>query len=358
MRQPVFIGVFDMEILVLGLNYKTAPLELREKLSIPTHKALPLLKILEERHIFQERLVLSTCNRTEIYGVGNNSSDSIRQTKEFLSEYSQLRLSEFEDKLYVLRQPDSIEHLFSVASGLDSMVLGETEIIGQVKDAYDSAHKNQQTGKVLNTLFQRSFKVAKNLRTQTGIGVGRVSVASVAADLAEKIFGKLKNVRAMVIGTGEMSTQVTKAMLSRGVYPYIVSSRHYERAKTLAQELGGEAVPYDRYEEHIGQIDILITATEAPRVLVNQPQVKNWMKTRHDKPLFLIDIAVPRNIDESAQKIDNVYLYNIDDFEGIANRNMANRKGQIEECSKLVKGQTGHFMEWLIKEFGVRESAE
>jgi len=159
-----------MEILVLGLNHKTAPLELREKLSIPSHRAPAVLRQLEERRIFKERLLLSTCNRTELYGVGNDAENTIRLAKEFLCEYSNLRLSDFEDRLYVLKQPESVEHLFSVASGLDSMVLGETEIIGQVKEAYLTAHQNQQTGKVLNTLFQRSLKVAKDLRTQTDIG--------------------------------------------------------------------------------------------------------------------------------------------------------------------------------------------
>ena len=220
-----------MDILVLGLNHKTAPVELRERLSIPQSKAPDLLKALGERKIFDERLLLSTCNRTEIYGVVSNWSESVRLAKEFLSEYSSMDLSRFEDKLYLLRQPNSIEHLFSVASGLDSMVLGETEIIGQVKEAYLSAHKYQQTGKVLNHLFQRSFKVAKNLRTNTDIGVGRVSIASVAVDLAEKIFDQLKNTRVMVMGTGEISTQVTKAMISKGASPTIVSSCHHERAE-------------------------------------------------------------------------------------------------------------------------------
>src|SRR3990167_1247135 len=188
-----------MEIFVLGLNYKTAPLEIRERLNITPQKTPDLLKALAARNIFKERLVLSTCNRTEIYGVDTNPEVPIRQAKEFLSEYSNLRLSLFEDKLYVLKQPDSVRHLFSVASGLDSMVLGEMEITGQVKDAYLAAHENKHTGKVLNTLFQRSFKVAKNLRTHTDIGAGKVSVASIAVDLADKIFEDLQSVRAMVL---------------------------------------------------------------------------------------------------------------------------------------------------------------
>ena len=341
-----------MEILVVGLNHKTAPVELRERLNIPQSKAPELLKTLEDRQIFEERLLLSTCNRTEIYGVGSDPENSVRLTKEVLSEYSSLKLSEFEDKLYVFRQPDSVEHLFSVTSGLDSMVLGETEIIGQVKDAYLSAHQHQQTGKVLNNLFQRSLKVAKNLRTTTDIGMGKVSIASVAVDLAEKIFDNLKNIRVMVLGTGEVSTQVMKAMISKGAFPTIVSSGHHERAEAIARELGGEAIRYEAYDERIKESDILIASTVSPQALITEKQARVWMRARQERPFFLIDIAVPRNIEASVERLDNVYLYNIDDLQDIANKNMASRQSQLKECASLIRGQTDHFMNWLMKEFG------
>lgn len=333
------------------MNHKTAPVEVREKLNIPSHKVPSLLQTLEERRIFKERLLLSTCNRTEIYGVGDNAEEAIAQTKQFLSEYSQLDLSQFEDKLYVLKQPDSVEHLFSVASGLDSMVIGETEIIGQVKDAYHSALERRQTGKVLNALFQKSFKVAKDLRSQTEIGAGKVGVATVATDLAAKIFENLKNKKIMVIGTGEMATQVVKAMVSRGAEPFIVSSRHFDRAATLAGEIGGEAVHYDDYETRIKDMDVVIASTSAPKVLIHKEQVKHWMKIRHARPLFLIDIAVPRNIEAAAGALDDVYLYNIDDLRAIADQNLARRQSQLEECFRRVRHQSGHFMDWLVKEF-------
>lgn len=343
-----------MEILVLGVNHKTAPVEIREKFNIPPNKAEGLLKDLQERQIFKERLLLSTCNRTEIYGVGENADEMSFKTKQFLSEYSKMRLSDFEDKLYVLKQPDSVEHLFSVASGLDSMVIGETEIIGQVKDAYRSAHKNHQTGKVLNTLFQRSFKVAKDVRTHTDLGAGKVGVASVAADLAGKIFEDLKGKKVMVVGTGQMSTQVAKAMVSRGAYLLIVSSRHFDRAEALAATLGGEAVSYADYESRIKDVDIVLASTLAPKVLIHKEQVKRWMKLRKERPLFLIDIAVPRNIESSVEKIDDVYLYNIDDLKGIADKNMAQRKGQVDECFKRIRSHSAGFMNWLVKEFDPR----
>jgi glutamyl-tRNA reductase len=257
----------------------------RERLSVPPQKTEDILKQMQARGIFDERLVLSTCNRTELYGAANGRADALKLAKDFLSEYGGLELSRFEDKLYVYRGPKSVQHLFAVASGLDSMVIGETEITGQVKDAYLLAHQKQQTGKVLNTLFQKSLKVAKNLRTETRIGAGRVSVASVSVDLAEKIFESLKGVRVMVIGTGEMSTQVVKAMIARGAAARIVSSRHHDRAVALAQELGAEALAFDTYESAIQDTDILITATSAPMVLVREPQVHEWMRVRHDKPL-------------------------------------------------------------------------
>ncbi len=347
-----------MEILVLGLNHKTAPVELREKLSVPPHRTPDILKALKIRKIFDERLVLSTCNRTEIYGVGYASSESVHRTKEFLSEYAGMNLSTFEDKLYILRQPDSIRHLFLVAAGLDSMVIGETEITGQVKDAYEQAHAYSQTGKVLNTLFQRSFKVAKNIRTQTGIGTKNVSIASVTVDLAGKIFGKLGGARVMVIGTGQMATQITRAMVQKGALPMIVSSHHLERAEMLAQELGGKAVPFHLYEDLIQEVDILIASTQAPRGaclpagrLIHENQVKGWMRRRHEKPLFMVDLAVPRNLEVSIDKLDNVYLYNVDDLQSIAGQNLAFRESQLNDGLNLVQIQTHTFMRWLSKEF-------
>ena len=354
MRRRRSIGGFDMEILVLGLNHKTAPLEIREKLSVPAHRSVELLRLFQRRNIFEERLLLSTCNRTEIYAAGVELSGQLKEAKKILSEYAQLDLSHFEDKLYVYTQPHSIQHLFAVASGLDSMVVGETEIIGQVKDAYFSAQENGQTGKVLNALFQKSFKVAKNLRSQTDIGAGHVSVASIAVHLAQKIFDKLSRVHVMVLGTGEMSAQVAKAIVSKGAYPTVVSSRHFERAESLAQQLGGEALRYEHYERHIKDTDILIAATAAPQILIHAAQVRAWMKARHEKPLFLIDIAVPRNIDPLVEKLDNVYLYNIDDLQSVAEKNRVIRESQLEHCFGMVDHQTQHFMRWFSKEFGSR----
>ncbi len=345
-----------MEILVLGLNHKTAPVDIREKLSVPTQKTPEFLEHFKKRNIFDERLVLSTCNRTEIYGVAKNVSNDIHLAKQFLSEYSKIDRSLFEDKMYILKQPDSVTHLFSVASGLDSMVIGETEIIGQVKDAYQLAYQHGQTGKVLNNLFQRSLKVAKNLRTETEIGTGRVSVASVAVDLAKKIFENLNNANVFVLGTGEMGSQVAKAFVSASANPVIVSSRHYDKAYELAGQLGGKALRYENYENNIAEADILIASTHAGRFLVTPAQVKQWMKIRHNKPLFIIDIAVPRNIDPSIESIDNVYLYNIDDLRGVSEKNRVLREKQLEKCHGLVQGQTQYFMNWLLKEFGARSS--
>ncbi len=342
-----------MEVMVLGLNHKTAPLGVREKLSVPSHKASDLMDAFRSKGIFEERVILSTCNRTEIYGVGRRPDEDILKAKAFLSDYASLDLPQFEDKLYVLNQPDSVNHLFSVASGLDSMVVGETEILGQVKSAYLLAHEKGQTGKVLNQLFQRSLRVAKNVRTQTDIGLGRVSVASVSVDLAQKIFEQLKGVRVMVLGTGEMATQVAKALVSKGAYPYVISSRHHDRAEEMIKNLGGgAALHFNDYEEHIKDVDVLIASTEALRALIETEQVKRWMKIRQQKPFFMIDIAMPRNIQPEINKLDNVYLYNIDDLQGIASKNLALRESQMDQCMDLVRNQTQYFMGWLTKEFG------
>lgn len=345
-----------MEIIVMGLNHKTAPVELREKLSIRAQESQAFLHRLKEEGVFDEQVLLSTCNRTEIYGVTQNHPQAVEKTKKILSAHAKLGVEAFEDKLYILKQPDSVRHLFSVASGMDSMVLGETEITGQVKDAYLAAHSDKNTGKVLNNLFQRSLKVAKNLRTHTEIGVGRVSVASVAVDLAEKIFDDLSGVRVMVLGTGEMATQLLKAMTGRGAHALIVSSHHPERALDLAQEFGGEVVGYHLLDTKISEADILIASTSAANCLIREPQVQGWMKTRHQKPLFLVDIAVPRNIEAAVERIDNVYLYNVDDLKEIAEKNKTLRENQVIACSEIVKNQTQFFMDWLLKEFGGKTS--
>lgn len=343
----------DMEIAVLGLNHKTAPLEVRERFSIAPDKIAPVLSRFESGLIFDERLFLSTCNRTEIYGVSRqNTEESIRRAKEALGEIARLPVESFEDKLYVLRQPLSIEHLFSVASGLDSMVVGETEITGQVKDAYLEAHRVRQTGKVLNTLFQRSLKVAKNLRTRTEIGTRRVSVASVAVELAEKIYESLSGKTVLVLGTGEMAEGVVKAMTGRGAVPALVSDRHLDRAEDLAQRFGGMALGYSELDTRIADIDILIASTRCPVPIITQSQVRRWTKARHGQPLFLIDIAMPRNIEASVDALENVYLYNLDDLQGIAEANLAFRQSQAEECRAIVREQTLRFMGWLSKEFG------
>ncbi len=341
-----------MEITVLGLNYKSAPIQLRERLAIPGHRTQEFLEVLSRTAAFRERVIVSTCNRTEIYGLCENFEQAIAETKVCLGRFSHLDISDFEPSLYALRQPDSVRHLFSVASGLDSMVLGETEIIGQVKDAYLAAHQNRHTGKVLNTLFQRSLKVAKHVRSNTEIGTGKVSVASVAVDLAEKIFNDLKNKRVIILGTGQMAIQVAKAMISKGALPFLVSRAHQERAEDIAKELGAQAVAYDAYADHMKNADILIASTLAPRAIVLEPRVRAWMKERHDKPLFMIDIAVPRNIENSCEKIDNVYLYNVDDLEAIADNNKRVRENELQKCLELISHQTHHFMSWLGKEFG------
>lgn len=342
-----------MEITVWGLNHTTAPVDVREKFAVPSHRTAEVLEALRERNIFDERVLLSTCNRTEIYGVTRDAAESARQAKAFFCEYAQLDPAALDDKIYLLREPHSVEHLFRVASGLNSMVLGETEITGQVKDAYLEAHKHRQTGKVLNNLFQRSLRVAKHVRSKTEVGSGRVSVASVAVDLADKIFESMNGTRVIVIGTGQMATQVTRAIVGRGAKPTIVSSRHFERAQELARELGGQAAKFEDYPQLIEDVDIVIASTQAPKIIIGAEEVRHWMRERHDRPLFMIDIAVPRNIDSAVEKIDNVYLYNIDDLESIAARNRELRQTHLEKCFSLVTEQTGHFMAWVRKEFGL-----
>ena len=240
------------------------------------------------------------------------------------------------DELYMLAEPQSLHHLFKVACGLDSMVLGETEILGQLKQAYALAHRHGHTGARLNKAFQRAFNVAKHIRTETNIQRGSVSVASVAVELAEKIFSSLNDREVMVIGAGEMSEKTARALLSRGARSIIVANRSHDRAVALAKELGGRAVQFDDWAAEFGKIDIVISSTAAPHHILDRARLEPLMRLRHHRPLLLIDIAVPRDIDPEVNFLENVYLYNIDDLQAIADDYLRLRKEEMATCEVII----------------------
>jgi glutamyl-tRNA reductase len=325
-----------MNIVVIGLSHHSSPVELRERFAFAEAKIPDALKSLRESGITDEAVILSTCNRVEIYAA--TSFEPVRafaELKKFLVTVHAYDAA-LGDELYTLAEPQSLKHLFKVACGLDSMVLGETEILGQLKRAYDLAFRHRHTGARLNKAFQRAFHVAKHIRTETNIQRGSVSVASVAVELAEKIFSSLDGHEVMVIGAGDTSEKAARALLSRGARTIIVANRSHDRAAELARKLGGRAVRFDDWAAEFKRIDIAISSTAAPHYILDRARLEPLMKLRPDRPLLLIDIAVPRDIDPEVNFLENVYLYNIDDLQAIADDYLRQRKEEIARCEAII----------------------
>jgi glutamyl-tRNA reductase len=337
-----------MEIISVGLNHKTAPLQLRERLAFPESR-LPLAYLgLSGFSSIYEAMILSTCNRVEIYAVTEDACGGFQDLKEFLSVYHRINAEEFQDYLYVYSQPDSIRHLFNIACGLDSMVIGETQILGQVKGAYFQARQNNCLGPFLEPLLQRTFHVAKKVRSSTNITRGAVSVSSVAVRLAEEILGSLSRRKVMIIGAGEVSELVARCLVSKGTSSILVSSRTFHRATELASRFSGKAIRFDDLFAFLTDADIVISSTAAPHLLLKKQDLLALVKQRK-KPLFLIDLAVPRDIDPAVRDLRGIFLYDIDDLKRIANENLQLRQDEIEACDRIIHSQTRDFMDWLIK---------
>ncbi|MSU59808.1 MAG: glutamyl-tRNA reductase [Pedosphaera sp.] len=325
-----------MSVLVLGLSHRTSPVELREQFAFAEAHIPETLAQLRAQGIADEAVILSTCNRVEIYAATKlEPAKAFGELKQFLVKLHAYENS-LTDELYTFAEPQSVHHLFKVAAGLDSMVLGETEILGQLKTAYDLALKHGHTGARLNKIFQRAFNVAKHIRTETNIQRGSVSVASVAVELAEKIFNTLAGRDVMVIGAGDTSEKTARALLSRGARSVIVANRTHERAEALAKELNGRAVRFDDWSREFAQVDIAISSTAAPHHILDRAKLEPIMKLRRNRPLLLVDIAVPRDIDPEVNFMENVYLYNVDDLQGIANDYLKQRQDEIARCEAII----------------------
>jgi glutamyl-tRNA reductase len=324
-------------IIALGLSHHSAPVELRERFAFAEARVPAALQLLREQGIANEAVILSTCNRVEIYAATPLAPEAaFAELKGFLTTCHNYR-DPITDEIYMLAEPRSVEHLFRVACGLDSMVLGETEILGQLKKAYEISLQHRHTGSRLNKAFQRAFNVAKHVRTRTSIQRGSISVGSVAVELAEKIFESLSNRNVMVIGAGDTSEKTARALLSRGAKSIVVTNRSIERAEALAAELGGRAVPFDDWSREFVEMDIAISSTAAPGYILDNAKLEPLMKLRKNRPLLLIDIAVPRDIDPTVNLMPNVYLYNIDDLQTIAADYLAQRKAEIVKCEAIIQ---------------------
>lgn len=326
-----------MPVVVLGLNHQSAPVELRERFAFAEAAISDALAELRNSGVAAEGVILSTCNRVEIYAASDEPPATVfAGLKEFLIESRGCRMLT-DAALYTHVEPDSLHHLFRVASGLNSMVLGETEILGQLKKAYDLALQHGHTGGRLNKAFQRAFNVAKQIRTETSIQRGSVSVANVAVELAEKIFTTLQGRHVMVIGAGDTSEKAAKALLSRGAAGVVVTNRSLDRAQALATELNGAAVAFDDFPARFPDVDIVVSSTAAPGYVIDCAKLQSAVKQRRGRPLLLVDIAVPRDIDPAVNGLDNVFLYNIDDLQTIAADYLEQRKQEIARCEEIIR---------------------
>jgi len=322
---------------VIGLSHHTAPVELRERFAFSDARVAAALQTLREAGLADEAVILSTCNRVELYAATSlDARKAFAELRQFLVNCHEYR-DRLTDELYSLAEPPSIEHLFRVACGLDSMALGETEILGQLKKAYGFSLQHGHSGPVLNRAFQKAFNVAKHIRTETNIQRGSISVGSVAVELAEKIFSSLNDRRVMVIGAGDTSEKTARALLSRGAHSIIVSNRSYERAAALASELGGSAIHFEEWSKAFAEVDIVISSTSAPHYIIDGPKLEPLMRLRRNRPLLLIDIAVPRDIDPQVNFLESVYLYNIDDLQAIADDYLKQRKEEIARCEAIIR---------------------
>jgi glutamyl-tRNA reductase len=335
-----------MGIVVVGLSHKTAPVDVREKLSFPEAVVPDALKALMGYEGIKESLILSTCNRVELYTCVQESKKGVEQIKKFISDYHSLSPESLEQALYVHPDAQGVRHLFRVASSLDSMIVGEPQILGQLKDAFDIALTAKTTGAVLNKLLKKSISVAKRVRTETKIAESAVSISFAAVELAKKIFGNLEDKTVMLLGAGEMAELAARHLLKNGVKSVLVANRTFERAVELAEEFNGSAVRFEDFPSEMVMADILICSTGAQTCVVRHDVVHKALKDRRNKPIFMIDISVPRNIDPEVNKIDNVFLYDIDDLQGVVNTNIEGRAREAEKAEELIMQEVETYLQW------------
>jgi glutamyl-tRNA reductase len=336
-----------MDILVVGLNHKTAPVDIRETLAFDDNAVSHALLELKERAPNAEVVILSTCNRVELYAAAPEAEKLSNGITQFLADFHKLEPDSFVPHLYHHYDRDAVRHLFAVGCSLDSLVVGEAEILGQVKKAYMLALEEGISGKVLNSLFQRAFGVAKTVRSSSAIGTGRVSVASVAVEFAQKIFSDFSDKTVMIIGAGEMGELTLRHMVDSGISAVIVANRTYEKAVKLADEYDGMAIKYDSFTESMHQADVVISTSGAPHHVIHPKHLPPVLKARRNRPILLIDIAVPRDIHPDVDQIENAYLYNIDDLQKVVAENIDFREKELEHCSSIVEVETDAFMGWL-----------
>ncbi len=329
-----------MRFQLIGVNHKTAPVEVRERLAVPESRLPDACKKLAEHPSISEGMIVSTCNRVEFLANLKNGAGDLR---EFMRDYFGVDPAQFEKHLYEFREDDAVRHVFRVASSLDSMVVGEPQILGQVKEAYATARAVGAVRAQLDQLLTRAFAVAKRVRTETAVGSSSVSVASVAVELAQKIFGNLQGKSVYLVGAGKMSELAARHLLAHGAASIFVANRTYDRAIRLAQKFDGQAIEFDRLYETCDRADIVITSTGAPHFIFKREHGEKFLARRRNRPMFFIDIAVPRDVDPELNKVDGIFLYDIDDLQQAVTSHVADRKKEAEKAEAIVNGEVTKF---------------
>jgi len=334
-----------MTLLALGINHKTAPVDIRERVAFAPEKLSEALRDLASRGSVQEAAILSTCNRTELYlGLESGSDQSVI---DWFRDYHHLNPDEVAPYLYIHPDQQAVRHILRVASGLDSLVLGEPQILGQLKDAYLQATDAGTVGRMLNRLFQHTFSVAKQVRTDTAIGASPVSVAFAAVSLAKQIFADMGEHTALLIGAGETIELVARHLRENGIRQLIVANRTIERAQALADEFNGYAIGLSNVPDHLAEADIIISSTASPLPILGKGAVERALKARKRRPMFMVDIAVPRDIEPEVSGLNDVYLYTVDDLHEVIEENRRSRQEAAQQAEEIIDTQVSHFMGWL-----------
>lgn len=336
-----------MHTIVVGVNYRSAPVEIREKLSFIENELPQAMQALNKQKSILENVIVSTCNRTEIYAVVDQLHTGKYYVKQFLADYFGMPQEAFSQYLFVYEKDEAIEHLFRVTAGIDSMVLGETQILGQVKNSFLAGQETGTTGTVFNQLFKQAVTLAKRAHSETAIGENAVSVSYAAVELGKKIFGTLKNKHVVILGAGKMGELAIKNLQGSGANRITVINRTFEKAEVLAVKFGGKAKPMNELQCALLDADILISSTGAQDFVIDLELMQFVEKLRKGKPLFLVDIAVPRDMDPRIGDLPNVFLYDIDDMQGIVNANLAERERAAAQIGLMVDKEANLFNDWL-----------
>jgi len=335
-----------MRILVAGLSHKTAPVEVRERIAIPSRDYVETVRRLVTAPFIDEGVVLSTCNRSEFYCTTAEPEQARGHLLEFVEELGRRNGHTLSSYLYTKEGEDAVRHLFTVAASLDSLVVGEPQILGQVKEAYLASSEAKATGFTLDRLFQEALRTGRDVRSKTEIGSYAISVSSVAVELAKKIFGQLGDRNALVMGVGEISQLTLRSLVSNGIRQVYVANRTHERSVEVAKEVGGTPVEFSRLLEVLRDVDVVVTSTASPRHLIRRDDLAAAMHLRRNRPIFIIDLAVPRDVEPECGQIYNVFLYNIDDLKAVAEGNLERREKEAARAQAIIDREVERFLGW------------